>query len=152
MESFRAAIIAVCTLSAGICLADNMTSGTTLGGQLRSVLRLIMAIVIIAPFAGGTASMELPQTDDYILEYNGSEGMYIDELERQTAENVGEVLAQQLTAAGISFGEITVEVNISVDMSISINRVRIRTEQRAETEEVIRSSLGCETEVSYEAD
>ena len=61
--------------------------------------------------------------------------------------NINDILLSQLNSAGISVEDIDTEVNISENSGISINRVIIRTAEFEKAAELIRSSLGQETEV-----
>lgn len=148
MENFTSAVRAVCIVSAGICLIKNMTGGTKLKTHMELLLKLIFALVLLAPLVKGGIGLELP-------DFSGFSGggqsysteLYDNELIRQTSENISEVLQAQIEAAGLSCDKIVTEVNISEDSSISISRVIISSEQFEAAAEIIRSSLGAETEV-----
>ena len=68
-------------------------------------------------------------------------------IKKQTEKNISDVLAEQISAAGINCGEILTEVNISEDFSISINRVTVKTDDFFGAERIIRETLGSSTEV-----
>lgn len=148
MENFTAAVRSVCVVSAGICLIKNITGGTKLKTSIELLLKLIFAAVLLAPFVKGGIELELPDFSGFSGgDHNYSSELYDEELIRQTSRNIAEVLRSQIEAAGLDCGEITAEINISADSSISINRVIISSEEFEAAAEIIRSSLGAETEV-----
>lgn len=148
MENFTSAVRTVCIVSAGICLVRNMTGGTKLKTHMELLLKLIFALVLLAPIVKGGIELELPDFSSYSGGgYSFSPELYDSELIRQTSENIAEVLRTQIEAAGLSCDKITAEVNISESGSISINRVIISSEDFEAAAQIIRSSLGAETEV-----
>ena len=148
MEKFLIAVKAVCAISAGACIAENLVSGTSFRNQVRLMLRLLTALVIITPFVGGSLDVELPDAESYNFPYYGlSEEVYSEELTRQVEENISAVLAQQVESAGIDCGKIETKVNISDDFSISIISVTVTAEDFETVSEIIKNSLGSETEV-----
>jgi len=148
VEELKSAVRAVCIVSAGVCIAENLFSGTRLKGQIKLLLDLAVITVVIAGFTRGTAQFSLPDLSTYNTDYYGfSRELYISELERQTGENISDILMEQLRSAGIECSEIYTDVNISEDNSITINRVEVRTGDFAGAEEVIRKSIGESAEV-----
>ena len=148
MEEIKAAVKAACAVSAGICIMENLTSGTKFGGQIKLMLNLILAAVLISPFVRGVDNMNLPAVNDFDLsEYGYSADIYSEELKKQTEKNISDVLREQISAVGIYCGEIRTEVNISEDFSISINRVTVKTDDFSEAEKIIRETLGGGMEV-----
>ena len=147
------AVRGICLLSAGIFILRMLSDGTKLGSQAEFVFKLIFMLVTVTSLTKGIKSIELPDISRYESYVNiEASDIYREELERQTAENIADVLMSQLTAAGIEAEKLKAEVNISDDGSISINRVIIRTADPADAEELIRRSLGQETEVVNETD
>ena len=143
----------VCILSAGICAVRYIVGGTALAEQMGFILKMIFMIVLVLPFASGKITFELPETADYeYAEYGLTQAEYEDELKRQTAENVSQVLSEQISAGGIICRKIETEVNISEDGSIIINKVIVSADNFSKAEEIIRNSLGTETEVINGAD
>ena len=148
MEGFRYAVSAVCIVSAAACLIGNLTAGTKMHKQMKLILDLLIAVVTVMPFAKGTAAFVMPEIcsgsapdSSFALElYNSS-------LSRMTAENVGSVLRAQIGAAGIECGNIEINVNISEEGSIFISRVTLDCGNFDAAAEIVRNSLGKETEV-----
>ncbi|HAE51864.1 MAG TPA: hypothetical protein DCG30_01230 [Ruminococcus sp.] len=148
MEGIKNAVRAACAVSVGICIMENLTAGTKFRNQLKLMLSLILAIVLISPFLKGWESIDIPDVNDFDLaEYGYSADIYSQELKKQTEKNISDVLAEQISAAGINCGEILTEVNISEDFSISINRVTVKTDDFFGAERIIRETLGSSTEV-----
>ena len=87
MENFRNAVMAVCIVSAGVCIIENMVSGI-------------------------------------------SDALYV-----------------QISNAGIICTEIETEVNISEDNSIFISKVTISADDFGTAAEIVRNSVGSNTEV-----
>lgn len=145
MEDFRNAVMAVCIVSAGVCMIENMVSGTKLRSQMKLLLNLTVVTVLVVSFTRGSINFELPDftTDD--IEY--SQDLYNDEICRQTAENISSSLYGQINAAGIICTEIKTEVNISDDNSIFISRVTISADDFGAAAEIVRNSVGSGTEV-----
>jgi hypothetical protein len=148
MGDITTAVRAVCITAAGISVISYITDGTKLRSQAEFVYRLIFAIVIAGLFLNGSKAIELPDLGSFDSEeYSFSTEVYDNAIAEQTASNISDILYKQLSAAGIAVDNIETEVNISKDGSISINRVIIRTADHEKAAEIIRSSLGQETEV-----
>lgn len=148
MEGASAVIRSVCIISAAICLTDSIASGTRFRNQIRFLLNLVFIAVIIAPIVKGSFELELPDIEKYMTaEYYDSDEEYMQELEMRTEENISSVLMQQVQAAGINCSKIETDVNISDADSISISRVTVSADDFEAAADVIKSSLGAETEV-----
>lgn len=148
MGDITTAVKAVCVTAAGISVISYITDGTKLRSQAGFVYRLIFAIVIAGLFFNGSKDIELPDLGSFDSdECSFTTEVYDNALAEQTAFNISDILYKQLSAAGIAVDNIETEVNISQDGSISINRVIIRTADHKKAAEIIRSSLGQETEV-----
>lgn len=140
--------MAVAVASAGICLTENLVSGTRLHRQMKVLLDAVLAIVMINPFVYGSAGLELPDTGSIPgPDSSYAAGLYNESLSRTAAENVGSVLMGQLSAAGIGCEKMDIDVNISADGSISISMVTVSSDDFTAAEEIIRNSLGSGTEV-----
>ncbi len=148
MEEFKNTIRAVCVISAGICILGYFVSGTKFRGQLKLILNIMLAIVIVSPFLKNRDGfdIDIPELTDSISSFDTKE-QYNEEILRKTGENISEVLMQQVTAAGISCEKIETEVNISDDNSIFITKVTVQAEDFSKASEVIKDSIGQETEV-----
>ena len=147
----KAAVLAVCVVSAAKSLIGQMTGNMKMKDQLRLILNIILALVITTPVVSGLAGFSLPETDiGSCIDYDSARELYDRALAEQTASNVNDILTEQLAAAGIDCGKINAEVNISPEGSISINRVTVSTEDILGAAEVIRNTLGAETEVINE--
>lgn len=148
MEDFKNAVMAVCIVSAGVCMIENMVSGTKLKSQMKLLLNLTVASVLIASFTKSGIDFELPDFRAYdTAEYGYSQEIYLEEMCRQTAENVSGILLEYLSAAGINCSKIETEVNISEDTSIFISKVTISADDFGKAAEIIRNSIGSDTEV-----
>lgn len=148
MEDFKNAVMAVCIVSAGVCMIENMVSGTKLKSQMKLLLNLTVASVLIASFTKSGIAFELPDFRAYdTAEYGYSQEIYLEEMCKQTAENVSGILLEYLSAAGINCSKIETEVNISEDTSIFISKVTISADDFGKAAEIIRNSIGSDTEV-----
>lgn len=148
MENIKSAVMAVCIVSAVKCLIGSITAVSKLKNQIGMLLNLLLAVVMISPFVNGLSDFELPEISDYELTgYDYSDDIYASALAEQTAMNVESVLIQQISSAGIQCEKINAEINISPDYSISISRVTVTSEDFEVVAEIIRKSLGDETEV-----
>lgn len=148
MENVTIAVRAVCVTAVGICIVSHITEGTRLHSQAEFIYRLIFAIVVAGLIFNGRKQIELPDLSGFDSnEFSFSTEAYDNAVAEQTASNITDILLSQLNAAGISVDDIVTEVNISEDNGISINRVIIRTADFEIAAEIIRSSLGQETEV-----
>ncbi len=148
MERFSETVRSVCILSAGISAVSYFAAGTVLSKQTDTLLKMLLLMVLAAPFLKGGLSFELPQFQEY--EYAVSEDTayeYESELKRQTEKNISDVLWEQITACGIECEKIETEVNIPEDGSILISKVKVSADNFEKAEEIIRNSLGSETEV-----
>lgn len=148
MENIRSAVTAVCVVSAVKCIVGSISSVSKLRNQITMLMNLLLAFFIISPFVQGFSEFEMPDISDYsITDYNYSDDIYALSLAEQTAENIESVLIQQLSAVGIYCDKIEVDVNISADYSIFINKVTVAAEDFESAALIIKSSLGTETEV-----
>ena len=147
----KAAVLAVCAVSAAKSLIGQTSGSVKMKGQLRLILDILLALVITAPFVSGFADFSLPDISAYELSDSSyAQELYDCALAERTASNVSDILTEQLAAAGIGCGKITAEVNILSDGSISISRVTVNTEDIEGAAEVIHNTLGDETEVVNE--
>lgn len=148
MEEFKRAVMAICIVSAAVSLIGNLVSGSKLRNQMQLLLNLILAVVVITPFIRGASELELPDVSGFdVPDHSYSLELYNENLRRTTSENVSAVLYEQITAAGIKCEKIETEVNISEDGSIFISRVALSADNFKAAAEIVRSSLGAETEV-----
>lgn len=150
MENFKASVMAVCVVSAVICIIENIVTGTRLKEQMRLLLNLFMILTAVAPFIGDTPKVELSDAEaSSPLQFQAGE-IYSEELRRQTSYNISSVLLEQLKAGGIGCTKIETDVNISDDGSISINRVTVAADDFERASSIIKSAIGTETEVINE--
>lgn len=148
MEDITTAVRAVCVMAAGICIISHLTEGTRLRSQAEFVYRLVFAIVVAGLIFSSSKKIELPDLSVFDSnEFSFSTEAYDNAVAEQTASNISDILLSQLCAAGITVDDIVTEVHISEESGISINRVIIRTADFERAAEIIRSSLGQETEV-----
>lgn len=151
MEEIKSSVMAICAASAAVCIVESLVSGTKLKNQMKLILDLILITVIAAPFIRGAFEFDLSEFRAYDTpDYEYSREIYNEELRRQTSYNVSEVLLEQISAAGISCDKIETEVNISDDGSISITKVTLIADNFEKAADIIRKSLGDETEVVNE--
>ena len=152
MEEMKSCVAAICAISAVICIIENLVSGTKLDDQMKVLLQLILAIVIIAPFVRGNIEFDFPNSDSYNADsYNEAAKIYNERLRQQTSYNISEVLLSQIKSAGINCNKIETEINILDDGSISINKVTLKADNFEKAADIVRSSLGKETEVVNDA-
>ncbi|MDE5862682.1 MAG: hypothetical protein K2J36_10545 [Ruminococcus sp.] len=148
MEDLKNAVMAVCIISAGVCMIENMVSGTRLKSQMKFLLNLTVVTVLVASFTKGGIAFEMPDFSTYSQQnYKTSQEVYNNEICRQTAENISSVIFEQLTASGINCTEIQTEVNISDDNSIFISKVIISSDDFGSAVEIVRNIIGNSTEV-----
>lgn len=148
MEDLKNSVMAVCIISAGVCMIENMVSGTRLKSQMKFLLNLTVVTVLVASFTKGGIAFEMPDFPAYNQQnYETSQEVYNDEICRQTAENISSVLNEQLTAYGINCTEIKTEVNISDDNSIFISKVIISADDFGSAVEIVRNIIGSDAEV-----
>ncbi|MCM1529594.1 MAG: hypothetical protein NC093_06300 [Alistipes sp.] len=147
MDEIKAAVGAVCAISAVRCVMGNITSPTRLRNQVMIIMDLLLAAVMAAVFMRGCSAFELPEISVYEYKAGEYESLYEEAIEARTASNICLVLQQQVEAAGISCEKIEAEVNISADGSIFINRVTVISGDFQAASEIIKASLGTETEV-----
>ena len=147
MDEIKAAVGAVCAVSAVRCVIGNIASVSRLKKQDMIIMDLLLAAVMASFFMRGCSSFEMPEIAVYEYESGEYESIYEKTLESQVSSNICLVLEQQLEAAGISCEKIEAEVNISEDSSIFINRVTVISGDFQAASEIIKASLGTETEV-----
>lgn len=112
------------------------------------MLDLILAVVMLLPIVNGFREFSFPEISDYrMAEYDSTDDVYAASLIAQTEKNVEDVLMEQIMAAGIPCEKIEAEVNIFADHSISITKVTVTSEDFEAASEIVKNSLGSETEV-----
>lgn len=145
MEDLKNAVMAICIVSAGICMIENMVSGTRLKSQMKFLLNLVVVTVLIASFTKGGIDFELPDFQENDAGYSWE--LYNNEICQQTSENISSILYGQISDAGINCTEIHTEVNISDDNSIFISKVTISADDFKTAEQIVKNSIGSNTEV-----
>ena len=148
MEGIKSTVLAICAVSAARCIVGNAAAASKFKSGLTTMFNLLLALIMITPFAQGTICLELPDISDYsypVADYG--DDTYAMALKSETEANITAVLQQQFDSAGINYELIETKVNISADYSISISSVTIRAEDYEAAVLIIKSSLGSETEV-----
>ena len=148
MESVRSTVIAICAVSAARSVIGGVLSSSKLKTSIVLIIDLLLALVMIAPFAQGTINFELPDLSDYsYISADLENDAYAMSVKAETEDNINEVLEQQLQSAGINYTSIETDVNISADYSISISSVTIIAEDYEGAALIVKNSLGMGTEV-----
>lgn len=150
MENIKAAVMAVCAVSAAAAVISQLTAGTKNQKQIKFIMDMLVVLAMTAPFVKGYEEFSFSlQEDGYSEDYDYDTEIFNESFRLAAEKNIAEVLAVQLKAAGIEFENIEPEINILPDNSISIIKVTVTAEDAAAAE-IIRQSLGSETEVVYE--
>jgi hypothetical protein len=147
MEQLKSLIKSICIISAVICLVGGLISGTRLKSQMKMILNLIFITVVITPVIKGTLNIELPDAESYFNQDYSEDTAYRESLKKQMEKNVADVLMEQIEANGIKCSEIEIDINISETNSIDISSVTVKADDFNAAADVIRNSLGDETEV-----
>lgn len=148
MEGIKSTVLAICAVSAARCIVGNAAASSKLKSGLTTIFNLLLALIMITPFAEGTIHFELPDISDYsypAADYG--DDAYAAALKAETEANITAVLQQQFDSAGINYELIETKVNISADYSISISSVTITAEDYEAAALMVKSSLGSGTEV-----
>jgi hypothetical protein len=147
-DNMLKAVRSICYVSVGIFLLRLVTDGTKLKKQAAFVMKLVFAVVFASTVIRGFNEFEFPEIGQYeASDYSQAANRYRQEVAEKAAENISDVLRSQLEAAGIDVKELQTEINISEDGSIDISRVIVSSADPAAAAELIRKSLGHETEV-----
>lgn len=148
MDNIRAAVWAVCAVSAARCVIGSIVSVTKLKNQVILLLDLLLALFLIAPFVQGISEFTMPALPELEMPESVIENdAYAKALEAETEASISEVLCGQLDAAGINYISLVTDVNILADYSISISSVTITAEDFEAAALIVKNSLGYETEV-----
>lgn len=148
MDGVRAAVLAICAVSAARCVIGSIVSVTKLKNQVILLLDLLLALLLIAPFAQGISGFTMPELPKFEMPESIMENdTYANAIEAETEANISAVLCQQLDAAGINYSSLVTDVNILADYSISISSVTITAEDFEAAALIVKNSLGYETEV-----
>lgn len=143
----RSVLLAVCIVSAVKFFVGQTAGGSKMKDQLKLMLDVLLALVLITPFAQGTGSFELPQIEQWEFDTYAAQQLYDRAMTEEAARNIEDALRQQICAAGISCTDISADVNISADNCISISRVTVISDDFEAAALIVRNSLGSETEV-----
>lgn len=148
MENIKSIVMAICALSGARCLVGNLVADSKLKSGVVTIFNLLLALIMITPFAQGTIHFELPDISDYSYPTAYYEDdKYAMALKSETEANITAILEQQLQSANINFESIEPDVNISADYSISISSVTIKADDYEAAALMVKNSLGSETEV-----
>ena len=148
MDGLRAAVLAVCAVSAARCVIGSIVSVTKLKNQVMLLLDMLLALLLITPFVQGISGFTMPELPEFEMPgYVMENDAYTKALEAETEKSISDVLCRQLDAAGINYSFLVTDVNILADYSISISSVTITAEDFEAAALIVKNSLGYETEV-----
>lgn len=159
MEQLRAAVLAVCMLSAAVGLITLIRPGRVLERQVRFLVSLLFVVSLTAPFL----HMEVPSSlgELQAREAQAHADAITAEMEAQmlaqTQMLAADALQELLAAQGITCEEITVQAHIGENGSIYLSEVSVRCDDFAGASGVLTDALGEEvsirvTEVLSEAE
>ena len=73
----KSSVIAVCTVSAAICIIESLVSGTRLKNQMKMILDLVLIAAAAAPFFKGGIDLDLSGLNiDNTIDYSHSHEIY----------------------------------------------------------------------------
>lgn len=148
MENIKAAVTAVCAVSAVRCVIGTIVSASRLKKQVTLLMDLLLALTMITPFAQGFSEFDMPELKEHFFtEYDMSGDAYAEAIAAETEKNIKAVIEEQLDAFGINYSNVEINVNILPDYSISISSVTVTSEEPEAAALIIKKCLGNETEV-----
>ena len=150
MSAFSSVIGIACFVSLAISFVDMICPEKKFEKQLKVIFSLIFVISVAMPFLKGNIILDFPEIDIVSSDISLKNQHYNDEIIKQIKKNVEEGLQNELLAKNLHTEEISVNVNISDNNSISISKVIFYTKNSETEEEIyseIRKILGDETEI-----
>lgn len=143
MEKIRSIVLIACFLSIAISVLDMLYPNKRFEKQVGFIFSLVFLIGITTPFITGgitLPSFSLPDNSykDISADVNG-------QLKLATEKNIETALKSRLTAQSLAVKNISVDVTISGQDSISITKVQIVPEETTDCERVraiVASELG----------
>ncbi|MBP0960435.1 MAG: stage III sporulation protein AF [Oscillospiraceae bacterium] len=150
MSAFSSVIGITCFVSLAISFVDMICPEKKFEKQLKVIFSLIFVISVAMPFLKGNIILDFPEIDIVSADVSLENQHYNDEIIKQIEKNVEEGLQNELLVKNLHTEEISVNVNISDNNSISISKVIFYTKNSETEEEIyseIRKILGDETEI-----
>lgn len=150
MENIKDAVVAACTLSAGLSLISCIVAGTRFRKSIRFISEVIMILVISSAFLSALKTGSYSEVLNNIsFDENELSEDYNELLCRETEDIIERKLLAELSVTGAEYSVIKPQVHISDTGCIIIDSVRIESSQPDAVSAAIRSVLGEETEVLY---
>lgn len=146
METCRQAALCACAVSLAYGILTHMLPADRFAKQLRLIMTLVLLIALIQPFVGRTVSLPTLGLPEDTREAYAQQ--YTDALARQTEEELGETLRQQLEAAGIACQELQVGIHIDRQGGIDIREVRLQCADFQAAAALLREALGTDTTIT----
>ena len=142
------AVRSLCFVSVGLCLLKILTEGTRLQKQAGFVFRLVFLLVFASTVINIFRNTEFQEIQKIeVADYSYAKEIYRKELAEKAADNISNILYSQIEAECIDIEKVEADINISENGSIDINRIIISSADPESAADLIRKSLGQETEV-----
>lgn len=127
MDGFKELVLVICIASLGLTLYKMLSPNKAFDKQLKFLISLYFLFAVLSPFLSGKISFALPANAAYAegFDYSNLEEKVFAQLESSTAKNIEGDLTDMLAKNDITAQEISVDVNISKDYSISINEIQL---------------------------
>lgn len=150
MELLKKVILSSCFLSVVISLADSIKPGERFARQLKLIFSLIFISGFVTSAANGNFNFDLPVAADVgeLENYNDMSDAADKAMMYSAEQSVIDEIKRILTAQGISFEKITVNINMDENGGIIINEIGYCGMEYERACNIIRSNLG-EVEVSF---
>ena len=150
MSVFSSVIGLACFVSLAISLVDMICPEKKFEKQLKVIFSLLFVISVATPFLKGDIILDFPEIDIVSADISVESKRYDDTIIKEIEQNVEKGLRDELISKNLYTKEISVNVNISDNNSISISKVIFYIENSEMEEEIyseIRKILGEETEI-----
>lgn len=149
MDKIRSIVLIACLLSIAISILDMLYPSKKFEQQVRFIFSLVFLIGLATPFlTGGITFPSISFPDENYSDITDSVNS---QMNTAVEGNIEKALGNKLSAEKISVKNISVSVTILGEDSISINKVQIVPEDKADSDrikKIISGELGMETNIT----
>lgn len=144
MELMKKIILSACFLSVVITIADSIKPGEKFSQQLKMIFSLVFITGILTAALKGGFDFDIPAfaSLEYSDDYSNVEKAADNAVKAETEKEINSCTEEILTKNGIAFDEISSDVNINEDNSISINRIDYKGSEFEQAKDIIVKNMG----------
>lgn len=149
METMRTIVLVTCVISLISGVLDALKPNAKFDRQMRLLLSSVFLLAILTPFAKGLRSYR-PELESEVSVPTDFTAVMAEQTEACAADNLEASLTQLLRQGGVADAKVEVEMHISEDNSIEINRVTAVCTDTVTADALLAECLGEEVRIHVE--